>query len=295
MKAAIPIVLVLFLQFYLVPVALAENPHGGYSINTSACAGCHVTHAAPGAKLLFRAGSATAFCLACHGAGGPGSKLDVETGTNWGYSGGKPTTGGGFGTGFTSVHNLDYAGPVPGGGSPVSGGLQCGSCHNPHGTQNARLLREKVNGVDLSAVVVRMEKDPETEQVTAYVSGINEWCAACHPRFNRGEGAGRSLTPGDTRYRHPMGVAVTLPPADGVNFFGGDMEKGTPLESGKLSCLSCHRAHGTKAQMTGFWTAFIGWLREDGTISKSSALLRLDNRGVCFNCHGAAQYNSPGS
>ena len=50
----------------------------------------------------------------------------------------------------------------------------------------------------------------------------------------------------------------------------------------RLDCRTCHLPHGTAAQMTGI-TDGAGLPGE--TSATDSALLRLDNRGVCEVCH----------
>jgi hypothetical protein len=55
-----------------------------------------------------------------------------------------------------------------------------------------------------------------------------------------------------------------------------------------IECLSCHRAHGSNAIMTGY--ALVGNPELDNADlfaieTGSNALLRADNRGVCEQCH----------
>ncbi len=58
-----------------------------------------------------------------------------------------------------------------------------------------------------------------------------------------------------------------------------------------LDCLTCHRAHGTDARMSGYANseANINPSRDSGIggtpPTNDSALLRADNRGVCERCH----------
>lgn len=256
--------------------------HGPYSINTDACAGCHVTHTAAVAKLLrgdSTVNTQAKFCFICHGAGGPGAPYDVENGQAKDSAANAmvDSPAGGFDkTKFTSIHNVsEGVTAIPGGTNSITGGLVCGSCHNPHGSSNSRLLKEKIFGTTVTGVKLTVTNNINT----AYVSGFNTFCGACHDKFNVGVGSGHIID-AEGMYRHAMGVAATLP--SGGDFRGGDLMTGTPLESGKVSCMSCHRAHGTKAVMNGTYT-----------MGKSSYLLRIDNRGVCYNCHGAAQYNLP--
>jgi len=80
-----------------------------------------------------------------------------------------------------------------------------------------------------------------------------------------------------TRYRHKMNTPITggtynlttaLPLQDPT----GD----GPSADDQLFCLTCHRAHGTNTSMTGLATV---------APTNDSALLRIDNRGVCEECH----------
>lgn len=114
------------------------------------------------------------------------------------------------------------------------------------------------------------------------------------------------------RHRHPVNVPVQG--ASVAAGFGVDaiVPSGLPLEktqntigepvttSDYLGCLTCHRAHGVDSQMTGWANARLvydasavnTWSVEPTTSAlagvnpnASSALLRVDNRGVCERCH----------
>ena len=72
------------------------------------------------------------------------------------------------------------------------------------------------------------------------------------------------------------------------------VEKGTPAneDTDWIECLTCHRAHGTSVTMTG-WADELAddpndeipsFIAQSGT-GEPSALLRLENRGVCEVCH----------
>ena len=50
-----------------------------------------------------------------------------------------------------------------------------------------------------------------------------------------------------------------------------------------LTCLTCHFAHGSSAAATG-WASGVA-------PTNGSALLFLDNRGVCQNCHDKSDSN----
>ncbi|HET6351450.1 MAG TPA: cytochrome c3 family protein [Coriobacteriia bacterium] len=140
--------------------------------------------------------------------------------------------------------------------------------------------------------------------------GMTGWCSGCHTTYNdktsmynAGDGFGLQ-----TRHRHPVNSELSNyqgPDADNMIIDSGlplahDLAEGldTPTTppashpSDWVECLTCHRAHGTSAVMTG-WADEYADLPDDeipSFISKSgtgepSALLRRDNRGVCEACH----------
>ncbi|MEW6182480.1 MAG: cytochrome c3 family protein [Bacillota bacterium] len=197
---------------------------------------------------------------------------------------------------------------IPGGTDTLTGnGLTCGTCHDPHAggktpdgsgyiTGNPRLLRTAILGETVDNVRFKVQdigtssyggSSSDIFRVTEYKDGGTAWCGACHNKFNPpSDGDGHASQYLDM-WRHPMDAHV-LPPPD----FDGSLATGTPLEtpgtSQHVACLSCHRAHGATASMTGWATA---WPRDNGAVGDTSALLRMDSRGICYNCHGAGQYN----
>jgi nitrate reductase cytochrome c-type subunit len=188
-------------------VALANNgPHGGYAMNTEACAGCHRAHTAPStitwvdltlgggrtrsALLLTTATNLEAFCLACHDSQGQGALTNVVEGLYYGLPGdpngaadgdlisgafgrqdvidGVPMRIDGNGHKVSSVHITSGGswGAYGGGtfastatdtahanGTTIEGMgnteifMDCGTCHDPHGSSNYRILKDYVYGV----------------------------------------------------------------------------------------------------------------------------------------------------
>jgi hypothetical protein len=119
--------------------------------------------------------------------------------------------------------------------------------------------------------------------------------------YNAGDGAGIAL-----RHKHPVNVPLSNfdnNPNTAVDVITGDSlavpvandgagDAATKDPSDWIECLTCHRAHGTSAIMTGY--AADGSLAVDPATgvpvnnyvsATPSALLRLDNRGVCESCH----------
>lgn len=221
---------------------------------------------------------------------------------------------------------------IPGGLAGLTyNGLECTSCHDPHGggpypdyVVNARLLRRALQVGETVYQSLYMEIGMSwlgTTTVNQYAyrviaynnsdsypyrrdlyyssarydTGSNSWCSACHVKFNTRTPSGRTPDAWGM-YRHAMNV-----PAPAAFFVTGTPDQGTPLEVVKINdtgstirkvaCLTCHRAHATTVTTTGV----ASWPRSEGGYGTSSALLRMNYRDVCYNCHGAAQRNTTSS
>jgi hypothetical protein len=158
---------------------------------------------------------------------------------------------------------------------------------------------------------------------------MSGWCAGCHQQYivrespydygqyeaNDSDPHSTNTPPGEAFNRHRHPVNITLAAGRGedrslmeeVQLDDGlplEARPGSPLARGDwdyqdyMSCLTCHRAHGSAAAMSGWAEATI----EQNTITgiwgpvlapgaggveptMDSALLRYDNRGVCERCH----------
>ena len=152
----------------------------------------------------------------------------------------------------------------------------------------------------------------------AYDRGITDFCATCHTNYVRGytssgpsggqqyNANGNGLT---TVWRHAVSMKAAWNYSttswdtsvamyaglhtNGSNLYGtyapgtndlrrvaadGNVTSGASNNDGTgLTCLTCHYAHGTSAAATG------NAITEAKT--QDSALLYLDNRGVCQQCH----------
>ncbi|HEY5548494.1 MAG TPA: cytochrome c3 family protein [Coriobacteriia bacterium] len=277
-------------------------------------------------------------------------------GTSWGAYG-----GGAFGLSATSA--LEATGNFPtlqGTGQKIV--MDCGTCHDPHGSSNYRILKDvvygnvKVGGYtdDASAnptpFVISKEPGfpvggfilhkPVAEFAPAYVpnytkaqyavtpsianplvgdpaKGMTGWCVGCHTtystktsQYNAGDGYGFV-----TRHRHPVNVPLTnyqgprdlvissLPTTIALAHAITDevVAKNAPVvDSGDdwVECLSCHNAHGASTEMTGFANVAdpandlransgnqVNKDKQGVPPTNDSALLKMDNRGVCEACH----------
>ena len=171
--------------------------------------------------------------------------------------------------------------------------------------------------------------------------GMAQWCAGCHTVYGALDGGltgprstydySAETSPGtfppgaQVFHRHPIGVTV----AQGQEPLGSRAltvatvdDPGLPLEmptppadfhatkpwdeTGNVSCLTCHQAHGNASSMSGWALSVIG---ADGYPTRSPApvprrtsvtarrprsrertstaesILRFPNRGVCERCH----------
>lgn len=300
--------------------------HGGFDNQTEGCAGCHTTHAGKAAKLLRYGTDTTTFCQYCH---------DVNTSTPYDTKEGKSqqydtlawvnSPAGGFtntwGVISTSQHILGGT-VVPGGDTNLTGNFTCGSCHDPHAgaalIENGNRLLKADPGPDAAAAPQpQIVIDATTKLTTNYKTGFTGWCGDCHNMLKAGTDSGHTAynnanTGNNDKYRHAVGITLddTIGSGNVKNgtknvAFSKDLYTGTPLELGAdglaataddtVSCITCHRAHGTKAAAPGTYSSFSTVKNNAGnTLTNSgSVLLRMDKRGVCFNCHGAAANNLP--
>ncbi len=209
-----------------------------------------------------------------------------------------------------------------GSASKVPVTLNCISCHTPHQGPNYRLLR-RLPGEAASDIAVDWNGpwDDETQGsrndpnrsyqafteydfdsaagiqyfTKNYKDGMASWCTSCHTTYMiRGP---QSYDAGDaygetSRYRHGVDVPITggTNPVNGLQY---DLTTDLPLEDlgadgrtddDQLTCLSCHRAHGTDATMTGE-AVFPAGERGSLPSGKDSMLLRQDDRIMCIECH----------
>lgn len=99
---------------------------------------------------------------------------------------------------------------------------------------------------------------------------MTAWCASCHTRYFANN---NPTTPGAT------GTAASWQqPRPDESIF-----KYQHRTVAGRDCLTCHVSHGSNAAMTGDYSGNFPY--PDGTLSPSSRLLKVDNRGTCQMCH----------
>lgn len=232
-------------------------------------------------------------------------------------------------SGDAAGHNLNAPGyglssdptyvTSPGGNYPASR-MKCTSCHDPHGNQNYRFLRGPGNqqgsgggnfsypapeaeGLDLVAGA------PESNaNHVAYRGGMSLWCANCHRDYvssSHQVGSG---------FEHPVDEALendminryniyngTLDPSGGnpataylaaVPFEDASSTTGSvagPAATGRIFCLTCHRAHASSGPRSGRWDFNVPTLGQDGVVSGSYPLPNPfpdpNQQPLCFKCH----------
>jgi predicted CXXCH cytochrome family protein len=210
----------------------------------------------------------------------------------------------------TSSHSVDGS-DQPAWGMGVAGTvaasatiqLRCGSCHDPHGNGNYRILRplpeQGTTSPGTATPLVAFSgviKDEATKNYTttnywdvadttadpaapaakvSFIGNISQWCSQCHTRYLATRDSGGTLTTPAQRSRFDSGDATfTIRHTTSSTTSGGSSR----------SCIQCHVAHGTNAKM-GPISGAVG--NPDGTagVVGDSRLLKVDNRGTCKMCH----------
>lgn len=309
-------------------VSADNGPHvAGHGATADSCAACHRAHTGQAEELLTQ--GQTLLCYSCHGNGATGADTDVEDGQWTGGAGGSLRAGGFTNSrikaedpvanqiaastpeAVSSEHDIDATGVMWGNGATWGSGiggtlaLACGSCHDPHGNGNYRILKPKPGGQGTTDVNVT-QTTPTPVYVTtnyldvSYVSqtGISSWCSQCHTRYKAASAGLSDAAETIFKYRHE---------SDGASATGG---ASNPYNDGNASCVRCHVAHGTNAVTYGPATSTPGptqtpggptatptptvdpgyssqvpWPGGTPASGENSRLLRMDNRGICQKCH----------
>ena len=231
--------------------------------------------------------------------------------------------------GEAAGHNLDAPGhglaadttltSAPGGTFPGSA-MGCTSCHDPHGTDAFRMLYGAGRLVQDFYVFTEAAPDAEGLSIhfgtesssnhTAYKGGMSAWCGNCHGDFHdnntdlihpTGSTLGGSIATTYNLYNGTDditgGVAATaylaeVPFEDAANTTSSTAG---PTAGSFVSCVSCHRAHGSSAPDAGRWDFSVTLLHEDGDESGSYEIPdpygSINQRSLCNKCHKKDEFD----
>lgn len=248
----------------------------GYGSNI--CTACHRNHEVILSQSVeeenFVTGQATNqydICTTCHNPEGTGADTDVIYGVYRNSAHGEENAalnGGGFekvggddgddnnnSENVTSTHSADGTHyPIFGNSTGNTIALTCTSCHDPDSSSNYRLLKDMVNGKDVSGFVGSNEPGfsptthedfeaaregeidltyepnyttPNYKKSGDVRKGITGWCAACHDQYFSDSSEEHSKDPdsgrrhyfytdseGKKRYRHAVNVRIGNNPTD---------------------------------------------------------------------------------
>lgn len=333
--------------FLLAVVTLVASPAWAFHDGGVAhCNGCHTMHNSEdgafvdpdnpnGNPYLLREASSTDVCLNCHATrlgavfgddplapppelGGGNFVFLLEDNLNDGRNGAmNPISGDAAGHNVISpsrgVGQDATLMTAPGGNFPSSV-MSCGSCHDPHGNLNFRLLYTTgavKGGVTFTNPAPEADGLPiffgseSNSNHTAYKSGMSGWCGNCHGDFHN-EAGGRLV--------HPSGSAMGAAIAEAYNLYNGTVDPNGgsqataylaavpfedpdmttdstagPTASSRVMCLTCHRAHASSAIDAGRWDFDVTFLHEDGLESGAYVIPdpydNLNQRSLCNKCH----------
>ena len=241
---------------------------------------------------------------------------------------------------FVLSNEVGY--PVPVGVGNPGGGIEYGAAPLggwlKHDAGGAQMADYRPNYTDTTGTPLL--------NVNPGVESMSVWCAACHQNYNQitagattaykynpyipAPGFPSSSAQLDTKNYHRHAIDITVAGQAGLLFPDGTrtlaeavLTSATwiPLEnpgagvSGYMGCLTCHRAHGSSVEMTGWAASHLETMSVNTTGSAhdiympvrdsvagvdpskgttdavhtqgvgTSALLRANNRGVCERCH----------
>jgi len=197
--------------------------------------------------------------------------------------------------------------------------LTCTNCHNPHGNAGANgtatyrilkgnasgntLLFRNDTGTTLQTSAIDLPDEVEKRYYVdnaayfgdhgsnvdgTYINAaLTSWCAQCHTRHKAENTSSNPSQSGHTNsgdaifaFRHPTNIEDNLGCGSCHSMIHGNFMPPYP------ACVTCHVAHGTGVRMSMYSDEVP---LPDGSTTPNgdarSALLRLDNRGVCQSCH----------
>jgi predicted CXXCH cytochrome family protein len=287
-------------------------------IVTDTCASCHRVHTAQAPGLLTEPQTALCYTCHGSSATGANTDVErgvgysgdersggkagalrgggfsyalIDSGSAFGQQSSYPNPGGTVpvladGAGVTSTHSVDSSNQTAWGNGPISATanygkaipLRCGSCHDPHGNGNYRILRpmpkdavDRPRGSTAGDVVIpdatkkvyTTDNYWQVEDTNApgFIANISAWCATCHTRYLSADSYADS---GDAVFTQRHRTDQT--------------------SQGSANCIQCHVSHGSNASVE---QASSGGVHSLAGVPApaGSYLLRIDDRGVCQMCH----------
>ena len=246
-------------------------PHGGFSTSSDSCLQCHDIHEAAGDYALMRQSTITATCGSCHtlyqvaptGAYNPGysgteagtaagaeaykvpfaartthngHRLGLGTGT-YTFADGASGTGSyipGGTQALTAIKYLSYPDTVSATSFTAVNGLNCASCHTPHGTFGNMVPA----GVSTALLTSKPNHTANAVTMADWTNDGGQWCASCHDK--RAPGADLN---GTTHSNHPDVACLTChgaePSAATPDFPHTGLSNLVSQEPDAL-CLNCH-------------------------------------------------------
>lgn len=289
-----------------------NGPHvKGQGLTPDTCASCHRVHTARAPHLLSQPETDLCYTCHGSAAAGASTDVLDGVGYSNAERSGKPGAlrGGGFkyalidsaspsgqsgagsdpegvvpvlgaGASVTSAHTVDSSSQIAWGNGPISSeanygtniSLSCGSCHDPHGNGNYRILRPiplesgAESGVTIPDASTKLYTttnywNVEDPYDPAFLSDISAWCATCHTRYLSSTSYTDS---GDAIFTSRHITSQTT--------------------QGSANCIQCHVAHGSNATVEEGLSTGVHSPTTVGT-GLGSSLLRIDDKGTCRMCH----------
>jgi predicted CXXCH cytochrome family protein len=179
--------------------------------------------------------------------------------------------------------------------------LECGKCHDPHGTGTYRILREVPEGSGGAGYAIPDTYPKDEDAVGNYdrtnyfdmtftgnettdeiLKDTAAWCSQCHTRYLAARNA---PLPADAS-REDSGDAIFTFRHTSAGW--GNSSADPPVASNNnRACITCHAAHGSNATAGEFSGPVPnpGAAEGSGIGAANSKLLKMNNRGMCQKCH----------
>ena len=236
----------------------------------------------------------------------------------------------GAGEATTSSHSIDGSPQTIWGNGAISAtvvgkpgvNLECGSCHDPHGNKNYRILKPMPNDASyvITAAIPAVMDTTTTPAtvITPAVPAVTNTPVAIPDQPTKKYTTSdywQTLAPGVPKVSGKTGLPITATTTDGfianisdwcltchTRYEGKSgarsLNSGDPVftyrhttakidVNGTRNCITCHVAHGSNATMAkeSSRVEMPGGAVPTTGNANDSRLLRMNNRGVCVMCH----------